>query len=73
MNFKATLDWIENEIAVLLTRPEETTLIQIPLFFLPEGSEEGDILKIDITKDMPETGNAKARASALLYKLKSKN
>ncbi|OPY19737.1 MAG: hypothetical protein A4E24_01549 [Methanomethylovorans sp. PtaU1.Bin093] len=73
MNFKATLDWIENEIAVLLTRPEETTLIQIPLFFLPEGSEEGDILNIDITKDMQETGNAKARASALLYKLKSKN
>ncbi|WP_333787777.1 DUF3006 domain-containing protein [Methanomethylovorans sp.] len=73
MNFKATLDRIENGIAVLLIRPERTTQIKIPLFFLPEGSEEGDILNIDITKDMPETENAKARASTLLNNLKSKN
>jgi hypothetical protein len=71
--FKATLDRIENRIAVLLVRPEESTKISIPLSLLPEGSKEGDILDIEITKDVRETEQAKARVSSLLNKLKNKN
>lgn len=73
MNFKATLDRIENKIAVLLVGPEESTTISIPLSLLPESSKEGDILNIDIAKDVQETELAKARVSSLLDKLKSKN
>ncbi len=72
MTLKTTLDRIENKIAVLLVRPEETTKISIPLSLLPEGSKEGDILDIDITKDMQETEQAKERVSSLLDKLKNK-
>ncbi|WP_321419942.1 DUF3006 domain-containing protein [uncultured Methanomethylovorans sp.] len=72
MTLKTTLDRIENKIAVLLVRPEETTKISIPLSLLPEGSKEGDILNIDITKDMQETEQAKEKVSSLLDKLKNK-
>lgn len=72
MTLKTTLDRVENKIAVLLVRPEETTKISIPLSLLPEGSKEGDILNIDITKDMQETEQAKERVSSLLDKLKNK-
>jgi hypothetical protein len=73
MIIKATLDRIEDQIAVLLIRPEETTEVSILLSLLPEGSKEGDILNIYITKDMQETEQAKERVSSLLEKLKNKN
>lgn len=73
MIIKATLDRIEDKIAVLLIRPEETTEVSILLSLLPEGSKEGDILNINITKDMQETEQAKERVSSLLEKLKNKN
>jgi len=72
MTIKATLDRIENKIAVLLVKPEETINVSIPLSLLPEGSKEGDALNIDITKDMQETEQAKERVSSLLEKLKNK-
>lgn len=73
MIIKATLDRIEDKIAVLLIRSEETTEVSILLSLLPEGSKEGDILNINITKDMQETEQAKERVSSLLEKLKNKN
>ncbi len=72
MTIEATLDRIENETAVLLVRPEETTKISIPISLLPEGSKEGDILSIDIKKDIQETERSKERVSSLLEKLKNK-
>ncbi len=71
--FKATIDRIEEDIAVLLVRDEEAVRINIPLFLLPDESKEGDILDITITKDVQETEDAKERVSSLLEKLKSKN
>lgn len=73
MSFKATLDRIEDKIAVLLVRPEETIKINIPLSLLPGESKEGDILDIDIKKDVYETEQAKERVSSLLDRLKNKN
>jgi hypothetical protein len=73
MIIKTSLDRIEDKIAVLLIRPEETTEVSILLSLLPEGSKEGDILNIHITKDMQETEQAKERISSLLEKLKNKN
>jgi len=72
LTIKTTLDRIENTIAVLLVRPEETTKINIPVSFLPEGSKEGDILNINITKDVQEAEQTKERVSSLLEKLKNK-
>lgn len=72
MTIKTTLDRIENTIAVLLVRPEETTKINIPVSLLPEGSKEGDILNINITKDVQEAEQTKERVSSLLEKIKNK-
>ena len=72
-NFKVTLDRIEEGTAVLLVRDDEKIKINIPLFLLPEGSREGDILDITITRDVQETEAAKERVTNLLDKLKSKN
>ena len=54
-NFKVTLDRIEEGTAVLLVRDEEVVKINVPLFLLPVGSKEGDILDIAITRDVKET------------------
>jgi hypothetical protein len=72
-SFKVTLDRIEGNTAVLLLREKESTKINIPLFLLPAGSKEGDILDITITKNIQETETAKERVSNLLEKLKNKN
>ena len=50
-----------------------TVKINIPLFLLPAGSKEGDILDITIARDVQETEDAKERVSSLLEKLKNKN
>jgi Protein of unknown function (DUF3006). len=70
---KVTLDRIEDNIAVLLVRDKEKVKISIPLFLLPPGSREGDILDITIARNMQETDDAKERVSDLLEKLKKKN
>jgi hypothetical protein len=70
---KMYFDRIEENIAVLLFRDEEKIKINIPLFLLPLGSKEGDILSIAITRDVQETEAAKERVSSLLEKLKKKN
>jgi len=72
-SFKVTLDRIEENTASLLVRDEETIEINIPLFLLPAGSREGDILDITIARDVKETEAAKERVSELLEKLKNKN
>lgn len=71
-SFKVTLDRIEENIAVLLVRDEETIKIDIPLCLLPPESREGDILDFAITRDVKETEAAKERVTSLLEKLKQK-
>ena len=72
-NFKVTLDRIEENIAVLLVRDEESVRINIPLCLLSPESREGDILDITIAKDKQETEDAKERVSNLIEKLRNKN
>jgi len=72
-SFKVTLDGIESITAVLLVRDKERIKIDIPLFLLPAGSREGDILDISITRNIKETEDAKERVSCLLKKLKKKD
>lgn len=72
-SFKVTLDRIEEDTAVLLVRDEETVKIDLPLFLLPAGSREGDILDITIDRDIQGTEDSKERVSSLLEKLKNKN
>jgi hypothetical protein len=58
---------------VQLVRDEEKIKINIPLFLLPSGSKEEDILNVTIAKGVKETEAAKERLTNLLEKLKNKN
>jgi len=66
------LDRTEEDIAVLLVRDEEKIKINIPLFLLPAGSKEGNILDITVTRNTQETEEAKERVSSLLRSLKAR-
>lgn len=70
---KATLDRIESDYAVMLLRDDEDVRFNLPLVLLPEGAREGDILDINIVKDLHETEDAMKRVSILIEKLKKKS
>ena len=70
---KATVDRIENEIAVLLIRPDEKHDITIPIKYLPKEIKEGDILNLEFEIDRKETEDAKKRVGNLIEKLKNKD
>ncbi|HTY91216.1 MAG TPA: DUF3006 domain-containing protein [Methanocella sp.] len=70
---KATIDRMEDGWAVLLLRADESIEFELPVCMLPGGSGEGDILDIDISKDIEATKVATERVSGLIEKLKKKN
>jgi type II secretory pathway predicted ATPase ExeA len=70
---KATIDRIEDKLAVLLIGDDGSIKLNVPFILLPEGSKEGDILDISIKMDEKETTEAKERVTSLIDKLKSKN
>lgn len=70
---KVTLDRIEDGIAVLLIRNDESIQINIPIELLPADCREGDILDITISRDLESTKAAKERVSSLIERLKKKN
>lgn len=70
---KATIDRFEEDLAVLIVRGEVPTVIHIPEWLLPEDCKEGDILDIDISRDVEGTEAAKKRVSDLIEKLKKKS
>lgn len=72
-DFKVTLDRIEEHLAVLLLKEDESIEIHLPVFLLPQECKEGDILSISILRDTQETEAAEKRVSTLLEKLKTKN
>jgi len=67
---KATVDRIEEGIAVLVDRKDDTRRISIPALLLPEGTCEGDIITLTLERDEGATAAAKARVSGLIEKLK---
>ncbi|AGB50675.1 Protein of unknown function (DUF3006) (plasmid) [Methanomethylovorans hollandica DSM 15978] len=70
--FKATLDRIEDQNAVLLVREDESKMLFVPLSLLPSGIGEGDILEIEIRQDILGTEQARERVVSLLDRLKNK-
>lgn len=70
---KATIDRIEDGWAVLLLREDESIEFDLPVCMLPCGAREGDILDIDITRDVEATKEATEQVSSLIEKLKKKN
>lgn len=69
---KATIDRIEGNLAVLITRDDKSIIFNLPLSFLGDA-REGDIINITITRDPESTKDAKERVTSLIEKLKQKS
>ncbi len=76
-----TVDRIESGIAVLLLRSDESLQKEVPVFLLPSGIKEGDIIEVNFNGDKivvgayfnEETENARKKAQDLLQKILDKN
>ncbi|MFA6332434.1 MAG: DUF3006 domain-containing protein [Methanoregula sp.] len=66
---KATIDRIEEGIAVLILRTDEPLRFSLPLPLLPPGCREGDIVMLSIERDGPATAEAKDRVAGLIRNL----
>ena len=69
---KATIDRIEECIAVLISAEEEPVRMTVPVSLLPPGAKEGDIIILSIERDEEATAAARVRVTGLLDKLKKK-
>ncbi|HOX34814.1 MAG TPA: DUF3006 domain-containing protein [Methanoregulaceae archaeon] len=58
---QATIDSIDEGIAVLITCDKKPVRMTLPARLLPKGCHEGDIVSITITADRPATGSAGER------------
>jgi len=70
---KATIDRIEGTIAVLIPQNNETMKFNLPVFLLPQGCREGDILTFCIERDLKETAEARKRVSGRVSALNAGN
>ena len=69
---KATIDRIEEGVAVLISIEEEPARMTVPVSLLPPGAKEGDAITIAIDRDEGATAASKDRVSSLIEKLKKK-
>jgi len=69
---KATIDRIEEGIAVLISAEEAPQRMTVPVSLLPPGTKEGDTVTIGIDRDEGATAASKDRVSFLIEKLKKK-
>jgi len=69
---KATIDRIEEGVAVLISTEEEPVRMTVPVSLLPPGVKEGDVLSIAIERDEGATAASKDRVSSMIEKLKQK-
>jgi hypothetical protein len=68
---KATVDRIEGDLAVIITRDGKNIQFNLPSQLLP-GIREGDIIDILVEKDENATEEAKKSVAALIEKLTNK-
>jgi hypothetical protein len=69
---KATIDRIDEGIAVLISVEEEPVRMTVPVSLLPLGAKEGDVVTIGIDRDEEATTDSKNRVSSMIEKLKIK-
>lgn len=68
----ATIDRIEEGIAVLITADGDPVRLTVPLSLLPPGVKEGDSVTLRIDREDGATETSKGRVSTLIEKLQHK-
>jgi len=69
---KATIDRIEEGIAVLISNDKKPLRMTVPVSLLPPWAKEGDIVSIAIDRDEEATAASKERVSSMIEKLKKR-
>ena len=72
IKMKASIDRIEGNLAVLITREDNPIAFNLPVTLLGDFLE-GDIVDITIKRDSESTQATKERVSSLIEKLKKKS
>ncbi|OGC07174.1 hypothetical protein A2230_06540 [candidate division WOR-1 bacterium RIFOXYA2_FULL_36_21] len=73
IKFKALIDRIEGDKAVVLLGEEDEATVYFPIQFLPQSIKEGDILNFKIAVKSRKTKEAKDKIREMIEKLKAKN
>lgn len=66
---RAFIDRIEDGIATLLLGEDESAVIELPMIWLPTGSQEGAVLSIEIRLDTQSTEQSKHDVTRLMEEL----
>ena len=66
----ATIDRIEEGIAVLITAEGDPVRLTVPVSLLPPGIKEGDSVTLSIDRDNGVTKTSKDRVFSLIEKLR---
>lgn len=70
--FCVSLDRVEEGLAVLLLREDESVRFTIPRSLLPPDAREGDTLEIVIRRDVAATEEARRRVAERIARLRAK-
>lgn len=71
--FRVSLDRVEEGLAVLLLREDESIRFTLPRSLLPSGAREGDILEVAIRRDVAETEEARRRVAERIARLRKRS
>ncbi|WP_214019536.1 DUF3006 domain-containing protein [Methanoculleus sp.] len=70
--FRASLDRVEEGLAVLLLCEDESVRFAFPRSLLPPDAREGDILEIAIRRDVAATAEARRRVAERIERLRKR-
>lgn len=68
--FRVSLDRVEEGLAVLLLREDESVRFTLPASLLPEGAREGDILEVAVRRDVTATGEARRQVTERIERMR---
>ena len=72
MPITATIDRFEGKLAVLLVGEEETP-VNVPRSDLPDGAEQGDVLRLEATIDREEAERRRESIQEKIERLKRRS
>ncbi|NLM29233.1 MAG: DUF3006 domain-containing protein [Methanomicrobiales archaeon] len=70
---RVSLDRIEEGLAVLLLRDDESVRFTLPRTLLPRSACEGDILEIMIRRDVAATEEARRRVAERIERMRRRD
>jgi hypothetical protein len=69
---KASVDRIEDDIAVLVLCDDKGSVVRLPFFLIP-GAMEGDLVDLSVTIDKAGTTASREKSREMVLKLDNKN